>query len=63
MKRVFEVIRGGRWNDVEAVKEQKTARTRYQDQKAFLASMKKKIGTDLTFDSKVTENRLLSNVG
>lgn len=63
MKRVFEVIRGGRWNDVEAVKEQKTARTRYKDQKAFLASMKKKIGTDLTFDSKVTENRLLSNVG
>lgn len=60
MKRVFEVIRGGRWNDVEAVKEQKTARTRYQDQKAFLASMKKKVGTDLTFETKIQENRLLT---
>lgn len=63
MKRSFTVIRGGRYNDVKGIEENTTARTRYADQKSFLASCKASGGADQpSWDSEVQINRMLSGV-
>jgi len=61
MKRTFQVIRGGRYNDVQGVEENRTARSKYSDQKAFLARVKEMVSSEPVWDNQVQINRILSH--
>ena len=64
MKRTFQVIRGGKWNDVQGIEENRTARTRYTDQKMFQEKCREALGLlqgeAPVWDQNVQINRMLS---